>query len=88
MKMQPTKVVEVENEGLMSLLGQRVTIFCAVYIYTGKLIGINDDCIKLEDPSIVYETGGLNTKDWKNAQKLPNEWYVQKNLIESFGLLK
>jgi hypothetical protein len=88
MKMQPVKVVEVENEGLLSLLGQRVTFFCAVYIYTGKLVGVNDDCIKLENPAIVYETGPFNTKEWKDAQKLPNEIYIQKAMIESFGIIK
>ena len=81
-------VQEVEGEGLMKLLGERVTLFCAVYIYTGKLVGVNDDCVLLEDAAIVYETGAFTDKSWKDAQKLPQAWYVQKNTIESFGLLK
>ena len=81
-------VKEVEGEGLESLLGQVVTIFCGVYIYTGKLVGVNDSCIKLTDAKIVYETGPFNTKDWKDAQSLPHDWYVQRQAIESFGLLK
>ena len=88
MKMQPTKVIEVENEGLLALLGQRVTIFCNVYIYTGKLVGVNHDCVKLEDALIVYDTGEFTTKTWSDAQPLPHEWYVSTKLIESFGLLK
>ena len=88
MKMQPTKVVEVENEGLVALLGQTVTIFCNVYIYTGKLVGVNDSCIKLEGASIVYDTGPLNHNKWLDAQKLPGDWYVSTSLIESFGILK
>jgi len=81
-------VQEVEGEGLIKLLGERVTLFCAVYIYTGKLVGVNDDCVLLEDAAIVYETGAFTDKSWKDAQKLPQAWYVQKNTIESFGLLK
>ena len=30
-------VQEVEGEGLVKLLGERVTLFCAKYIYTGTL---------------------------------------------------
>lgn len=88
MKMQPVKIVEVENEGFLSLLGQQVTCFCAVYIYTGKLVGVNDECIKLENPKIVYETGAFDQKIWKDAQSLPNELYLQKGMIESFGIVK
>lgn len=81
-------VEEVSGEGLDKLLGERVTLFCCVYIYTGKLIGVNTDCVLLEDAAIVYETGPLTDGKWKDAQPLPNQWYVQKNSIESFGRLK
>ncbi len=83
-----TTVKDVDNEGLMSLLGERVTLFCGVYIYTGKLVGVNETCVKLEDAGVVFETGAFNTKDWKDCQKLPNGWYVQTSAIESFGVLK
>lgn len=90
MKVLPktVEVLEVENEGLISLLDKQVTLFCAVYIYTGKLVGVNNTCVKLENPKIVYETGPFNTKDWKDAQALPNEFYIQTAMIESFGILK
>ena len=88
MKVLPQQVIEVENEGLISLLGKTITLFCANYIYTGKLEGVNTSCVKLSNPKIVYETGELTSKSWKDAQPLPNEWYVQTNLIESFGILK
>jgi len=52
-------VGEVDNEGLVSLLGKSVTLWCGIYIYTGKLIGVNDDTVKLADAKIVYETGPL-----------------------------
>jgi len=85
---QNETIEEEENEGLISLLGKNITLFCAVYIYTGKLIGVNKSCIKLENPKIVYETGPFNSKEWKDAQPLPNEIYVQTAMIEAFGVVK
>ena len=81
-------ITEVEGEGLVKLLGERVTLFCANYIYTGKLEGVNESCVLLTDASVVYETGPFGDKKWKDAQSLPAEWYVQTSAIESFGLLK
>lgn len=81
-------VNEVQGEGLESLLGTTVTLFCGVYIYTGKLVGVNASCVKLDGAKIVYETGELHTKVWKDAQALPGTWYVQTAAIESFGVLK
>ena len=88
MKMLPTQVIEVESEGLVALLGKNVTLFCANYIYTGKLEGVNSNCVKLSSPKIVYETGALTEKKWKDAQSLPNDLYVQIGMVESFTLLK
>ena len=76
------------TEGLLKLMGERVTLFCLNYIYTGKLAGVNDACVLLEDAAIVYETGDLTSSAWKDAQKLPGGWYVQIGAIESFGVLK
>ena len=80
--------VKVEDEGLEALMGQRVTLFCGVYIYTGKLVCVNQTCVKLEDAGIVYETGPFNEKQWKDMQPMPNDWYVATQSIESFGVLK
>ena len=84
------KIVEkVEDEGLVKFLGEPITLFCANYIYTGRLSGINETCVLLTDADIVYETGAFNEKGWKDAQKLPGgEWYVQLSAIESFGKVK
>ena len=82
------QVVEVENEGFMALIGLVVTVFCANYIYTGELEGVNDECILLKNPSIVYETGAFAESKWKDAQRLPNSLYIQKSAIESFGIVK
>ena len=82
------KIVEETGEGMEKLLGERVTLFCLNYIYAGKLIGVNTNCVLLAEPSIVYETGPFDTKTWKDAQRLPNELYVMLSAIESFGLVK
>lgn len=81
-------VEEVEGEGLIGLLGQRVTFFCLNYIYVGDLVGVNNTCVRLDNPAIVYETGAWNSKDWKDAQPLPQTIYIQTSAIESFGVMK
>ena len=87
--MKVIKQIEIDNEeGFMALIGKRITCFCAVYIYTGDLVGVNDTCIKLDNPCIVYETGAFNEKNWKDAQKLPNTIYLKTDMIEAFGEVK
>jgi hypothetical protein len=77
-------VTEVDGEGLISLLGKNVMLFCMNYIYTGTLTGVNQTCVLLEDAAIVYETGAFNSNKFKDAQKLPHDLYVQLGSIESF----
>ena len=79
------EVQEVEGEGLVGLLGKQVMLFCLNYIYTGKLSGVNETCVMLENPAVVYETGAFNDKTFKDSQPLPFHLYVQVNAIESFG---
>ena len=82
-------VTEVEGAGLIGLLGERVLLMCANYFYSGKLIGVNDSCVELEDPAIVYETGQWSNKTYQDEQKLQvKTWYVQVAAIESFGVSK
>ena len=83
------RLIESENEGMESLFGETITLFCMNYIYTGKLIGVNDTCVLLENPKIVYETGSFNKADWSDAQSLPNKHlYVMNSAVESFGVMK
>ena len=81
-------IEEVENEGLVKLMGERVTLFCMNYIYTGKLVGVNEQFVKLDNAAIVYETGPFTDKQWKDAQALPNPVYVMLQTVESFSMLK
>lgn len=87
MKVLPEKieVVEVENEGFLSLLGKKVEIRCNVYIYAGVLVGVNQTCVKLDNAAIVYETGPFTDTKYKDAQKIGDGQYVSMGLIESFG---
>ena len=78
-------VTEVDGEGMIGLMGEQVMLFCLNYIYTGKLVGVNDSCVQLESPKIVYETGAFSDKNIKDAQALPFVLYVQTAAIESFG---
>ena len=81
--------VEVNGEGLEGLMGQTITLFCMSYFYTGQLVGVNTEFVKLKNPKIVYETGPFTLKEWADAQELPNEfWYVRTEAIESFGVMK
>lgn len=81
-------LVDEKQEGLTGLIGKEVTFFCLNYIYAGKLVGINKTCIKLENAKVIYETGDFTDKQWKDAQPLPENWYLRLNTIESFGVLK
>lgn len=81
-------VQEVSGEGLVGLLGQRVTLFCLNYIYEGKLIGVNDADVLLEEAGIVYETGVLTGPKRQDLQPLPGNLYVRTSAIESYMVLK
>lgn len=82
-------VEQVDNEGLDSLLGERVLLMCAGYFYEGKLIGVNDTFVKIDDAAIIYSTGDWSDKSYADIQKLhQKEWYVSRGLIESYGKSK
>ena len=82
-------VVETNESAFESLMGKTVTLMCANYFYTGELVGVNDTCVALKDPKIVYETGDWSDAGWGDAQSLPtDELYIQMAAIESFGELK
>lgn len=82
------KLIEESGEGLVKLMGERVTLFCVNYIYTGKLTGVNDICVLLEDAAIVYETGAFSDPKWKDAQALPQPLYVMLSAVESFTVIR
>ena len=83
------EVIEVEEAGLIELLGKRVTFFCLNYIYVGNLTGVNESCVEISDPELVYETGSFSDKNYKDSQSLNvPKFFISMNCIESFGELK
>lgn len=83
---QVVTVTEVDGEGFDGMLGERVTVWCLNYIYAGKLVGVSDKYLKLQDASIVYETGNLTTKGYSTSEKFINPVYIMQSCIESFTL--
>lgn len=84
-----TLVIEEDNEGLMSLMGQRILLLSAGYFYEGLLVGVNHTCVKLKEPHIVYNTGTWSDSSYEDIQSISQEFlYVQVGLIESFMLSK
>lgn len=82
-------LMEIKEEGLESLIGKKIILFCANYFYTGKLIGVNKSFVKLENPAIVYETGPFTDKQYKDEQPIgTKEHFVRIPAIESFGEAK
>ena len=83
------RIIEsTETSGFEAMLGEKITLFCGIYIYTGTLTGVNDDHLELTDPKLVYETGELLTGNWKDAQAMPDPWRVMRHGIESWGAAK
>jgi len=87
--MKMKRIVECDgSSGFDAVLGEKLCLFCGVYIYTGVLAGVNDDHVELSNPKIVYDTGSLTEGDWADAQALPDPWRVMRTGIESWGLAK
>jgi hypothetical protein len=79
------EICEVSGEGLESLLGKHVVLWCANYVYSGKLIGVNEFDVKLADAYMVFETGRFDAEAFKDAQKLPSDvHYVRTAAMESY----
>ena len=82
------RLVETEDGGFVACLGDKIVVFCGVYIYAGTLSGINDNHIELTDAKIVYETGSLDSGDWKVSEPTLSPWRVMRAAIESWGPAK
>ncbi len=83
------RLIEEEGSALEALMGETVTFMCVNYFYTGKLAGVNETCVAIQNPKIIYETGLWSDEGWKRAESLPcKELYIQLSKIESYGVLK
>ena len=74
---------------LEKLIGKKVLLLCGNYFYVGKLAEVTADCVLLDNPQIVYETGEWSAKQYALVEDLPAaQWHVQRSFIESFGISK
>lgn len=81
---KPVEVIEVENEGAISLLGEYVEIRCGNYHYAGKLVGVNDLCVELEEAHTIFSSGAYTTKKYDDVQPhVESKLLVYFNFIES-----
>lgn len=81
---KPVEVIEVEGEGAIGLLGQYVEVRCGNYHYAGKLTGVNDKCIELEEAHTVFSSGAYTIKKYEDAQRhVDSKLLVYFNFIES-----
>lgn len=87
-KKKAVKKKVVKKKGFKDFIGKRITVFCCRYIYTGILVSVDKKCLYFSDNGIVYETGAFDNTKWSDMQKLPNDWHVQIDSIESWGILK
>jgi len=79
-----SELVTDNSKEFEDMLGKEVALFCAIYIYAGTLIRVNDTHVVLENASIVYETGAFTATKWADAQRLPaKEVKVRKDMVES-----
>ncbi len=79
------QIIEVTGEGFEAFLGEQVILFCANYFYAGKLVGVNETFVKLEEGKIVYETGPFTDGVWKNAEVVGGPVYVRIAMIEGWA---
>ena len=82
------KLVETNESAFEQLAGKTITCLCINYFYTGQLIGVNETSILLKNPKIIYETGEWSASDWKDAQEVCGELFINISAIESFGVIK
>jgi hypothetical protein len=83
------RIVQSEDGGFEAMLGEDIFLLCSTYFYVGKLVGVNEDHLELEEAKLVYETGPWGSAEWEDAQLLPGEvWRVMIDSVESWGKVK
>ena len=80
---KPVEVIEVEGEGAIGLLGHYVEVRCGNYHYAGKLTGVNDMCIQLEEAHTIFSSGAYTTEKYDDAQP-----HVESSLLIYFNFIE
>jgi len=82
------QIVENNISVLEGLLGDMVIVYCARFIYCGKLIAVDDQFLLLDNAEIVYDTGdhSKDRKEWAASEPtwVP-QWRIAVSAIESLG---
>jgi|SRR5271166_68539 len=87
-ELSSTSEVKEASGGWELLLNKKVLILCVGYFYVGKLTGVNDEFVELENAFVLYYAEDFSPAKWKkeNMDKLPGKkWNVQLGSVESFG---
>ena len=86
-KLRQQRPTENKADGLESLLGEYVQLWCLNYIYSGKLVGVNTNDVVLVEAVVVYETGKMTENQFKFAEPVSSEeLFVRTAAIESYSL--
>lgn len=79
----------VTSKMLEKLRGRKIMVWCRNFIYSGVLTDYDEDFVEITDPFVVYETGALTDKTFKDAQPLPQDsWLVFRSAAESIGIVR
>ena len=80
--------MESIEETIEDLIGEKVVIYCARFIYCGKLVAADDRWLFLESAEMVYDTGEHSKEKEKWAASEPTwspQWRISVAAIESLG---
>jgi len=80
-----TIVEDGTSDEFEALLGKQVILFCMNYFYAGKLIGVSDEVLRLEDGGIVYETGDFKDDKWADFHNIGGVVRVCRSTVEAFA---
>lgn len=63
-----------------NLVGQYVYVACGNYAYAGKLGAMDGGFVRIDDATVVYETGPWSSARWMTEEKLPTKSGVIVNV--------
>ena len=66
---------------------QKFTFICTNYIYSGQIENISKDTVVSKNAQIIFETGPINQKGWRNSEDFPHLLFIARQSIESYFIL-
>ena len=80
--------MESIEESVEDLIGEMVVVYCARFIYCGKLVAADDRWLFLDVAEMVYDTGAHTKEKTHWAASEPTwapQWRIAVAAIESLG---